>query len=42
MFLHPLILDSERGLAMAVGETVRVSGTGCECLSRAALHLVVN
>ncbi len=41
-FLHPLILDSERGLAMAVGETVRVTGTGCERLSRAALDLVVN
>ncbi len=41
-FLHPLVLDSERGLAMAVGETVRVTGTGCERLSRAALDLVVN
>ena len=41
-FMHPMILDSERGLAMAVGETVRVTGTGCERLSRAALDLVVN
>ncbi len=41
-FMHPMILDSERGLAMAVGETVRVTETGCERLSRAALDLVVN
>ena len=41
-FMHPMILDSERGLAMAVGETVRVTESGCERLSRAALDLVVN
>ena len=41
-FMHPMILDSERGLAMAVGETVRVTETGCERLSRATLDLVVN
>ncbi len=41
-FMHPMILDSERGLAMAVGETVRVTETSCERLSRAALDLVVN
>ncbi len=41
-FLHPLILDSGRGLAMAAGETVRVTAAGCERLSRAALDLVVN
>ena len=41
-FMHPMILDSERGLAMAVGETVRVTETGCERLSRADLDLVVN
>ena len=41
-FMHPMILDSERGLAMAVGETVRVTETGCERLSTASLDLVVN
>ncbi|MEE8202636.1 MAG: Xaa-Pro peptidase family protein [Alphaproteobacteria bacterium] len=41
-FLHMLLLDSERGLGMAVGESVRVSEEGCERLSRAALDLVVN
>ena len=41
-FLHPLLMDSARGLAMAVGETVRVTGSGCQRLSRASLDLVVN
>ena len=41
-FMHPMILDNERGLAMAMGETVRVTATGCERLSRASLDLVVN
>ena len=41
-FLHPLIMDSANGLAMAVGETVRVTATGCERLSQASLDLVVN
>ncbi len=41
-FLHPLLLDSGRGLAMALGETVRVTETGCERLSRAPLDLLVN
>ncbi len=41
-FLHPLLMDSANGLAMAVGETVRVTDTGCERLSQASLDLVVN
>ena len=41
-FLHPLLMDSASGLAMAVGETVRVTATGCERLSQASLDLVVN
>jgi Xaa-Pro dipeptidase len=41
-FLHPLLMDSANGLAMAVGETVRVTASGCERLSRASLDLVVN
>lgn len=41
-FMHPMILDSDRGLAIALGETVRVTETGCERLSSAALDLVVN
>ena len=41
-FLHMILMDSEHGLAMAVGESVRVSESGCERLSRAALELVVN
>ena len=41
-FLHPLLVDSGRGLAMALGETVRVTETGCERLSRAPLDLLVN
>jgi Xaa-Pro dipeptidase len=41
-FLHPLLMDSANGLAMAVGETVRVTDTGCERLSQASLELVVN
>ena len=41
-FLHPLLMDSARGLAMAVGETVRVTASGCQRLSQASLDLVVN
>ncbi len=41
-FLHMILMDSDHGLAVAVGETVRVGETDCERLSRAALDLVVN
>jgi len=40
-FLHMILMDSDRGLAMAVGETVRVTETGCERLSAASRDLVV-
>jgi Xaa-Pro dipeptidase len=41
-FLHMILLDSTRGLAMSLGETVRVTSTGCERLSRLSHELVVN
>ncbi len=41
-FMHPMILDSGRSLAIALGETVRVTEAGCERLSAATLDLVVN
>ena len=41
-FLHMILLDSEHGLAMALGETVRVTATGCASLSRLSHDLVVN
>jgi Xaa-Pro dipeptidase len=41
LFPHPGILDSDRGLAMASGETLLVTETGCERLSRMSTDLVV-
>ena len=41
LFPHMVLLDSDRGLAMAPGETVLVTETGCERLSRMSLDLVV-
>ncbi len=40
-FLHMIIFDSDAGLAMSLGETVRVTETTAERLSRAALDLIV-
>ena len=40
-FIHICIFDSERGLAMTTGQTVEVTDSGAEPLSRAALDLVV-
>ncbi len=40
-FLHMILADSDHGLGMAVGESVRVTETGCERLSNASLDLVV-
>jgi uncharacterized protein (DUF427 family) len=34
------IADSDTGLAMTLGQTVRVTESGCEPLSRAPLELV--
>ena len=41
-FLHMIIFDSERGLAMTLGRTSLVTAAGAEPLSKAALDLVVN
>ena len=40
-FIHIIIFDSDAGLAMTTGQTVAVTGTGCEALTRAPLDLVV-
>ena len=40
-FIHIIIFDSEAGLAMTTGQTVAVTGTGCEALTGAPLDLVV-
>lgn len=40
-FLHMILMDSERHKAMTLGQTVLVTRSGHECLSRAALDLVV-
>ncbi len=39
-FLHMIIADSESGLAMTLGETVRVTDTTPERLSRSSLDLI--
>ena len=41
-FLHMILMDSDHQQAMALGETVVVTETGCERLSKASLDLVVN
>ena len=41
-FLHMILMDSDSGRAMAVGESVAVGESGCERLSRMPLDLVVN
>ena len=40
-FIHIIIFDSDAGLAMTTGQTVAVTGTGCEALTGAPLGLVV-
>ena len=40
-FMHMIVMDSDAGLAMTLGETVEVTETGCARLSRAPLDLVV-
>jgi Xaa-Pro dipeptidase len=40
-FLHMIMMDSEKGLAMAPGETVLVTDSGNERLSNASLDLVI-
>jgi Xaa-Pro dipeptidase len=41
-FLHPMVMDSDNGVGIAVGESVRVTEAGCERLSRSPTDLVVN
>ncbi|MEE2599175.1 MAG: Xaa-Pro peptidase family protein [SAR324 cluster bacterium] len=40
-FLHMILMDSDSGNAMCMGQTYVVSDSGCECLSRHPLDLVV-
>jgi Xaa-Pro dipeptidase len=40
-FLHMILLNSDSGLSMSLGETAVVTGTGCEPISRAPRHLLV-
>ncbi len=42
IFMHMILLDSDRGLAMSLGETVVVTQSGCESLSRMGLDLTIN
>jgi Xaa-Pro dipeptidase len=41
-FLHMILADSEAGLGASVGETVVVTETGCQRLTRSSLDLVIN
>lgn len=40
-FLHMILLDSDTGLSMSLGETAVVTATGCEPISRAPRRLPV-
>jgi len=40
-FIHIILFDEDRGLAMSLGETQLVTETGCESFSRQSLKLVV-
>jgi Xaa-Pro dipeptidase len=40
-FIHIILMNSDAGRAMTLGQTVRVTDTGCERLSRLPLDLVV-
>ena len=41
-FLHMILANSDTGQAMTLGQTVLVTETGCEPLTRSGLELVVN
>ncbi len=41
-FIHIILMDSEAGRAMTLGQTMLVTENGCERLSRLPLDLVVN
>ena len=40
-FLHMILMDSDSGNAMCFGQSYMVNDSGCECLSRHSLELVV-
>ena len=40
-FIHIIIFDAERGVAMTNGHTVLVTDRGCEALSKRSTDLVV-
>jgi Xaa-Pro dipeptidase len=40
-FLHMILLDSDTGLSMSLGETAIITDTGCEPISRAPRSLLV-
>jgi Xaa-Pro dipeptidase len=40
-FIHIIVFDAPKGLAMTTGQTVLVTQGGCETLSRKGLELVV-
>ena len=41
-FLHLILLDSNTGLSMSLGETAIITETGCELVSHAPSEIVVN
>ena len=41
IFIHIIVFDSDAGLAMTSGQTVRVTEDGCEPLTHAPLELIV-
>jgi len=42
IFLHMILFDAERGLAMTLGRTSEVTATGARVLSRAKLDFTLD
>ena len=42
IFMHAILLDWERRLAMSLGDTVVVTPNGCETLTKMGIDLIVN
>jgi Xaa-Pro dipeptidase len=42
LFIHMILLDSQKGLAMSLGETVLITDKGGERVSKMDLDLIVN
>jgi Xaa-Pro dipeptidase len=40
-FLHMILLNSDTGLSMSLGETAIITEAGCEPISHASRHLLV-